>query len=82
MSKVKSRGKTQAPAPTPVDRLTEGEAAAELEGLASEIARHDALYYRQDQPEIIRRHILPELAKWAEQGEAPETTRATNFGPG
>ena len=52
MSKVKSRGKTPAPAPTPVDRLTEGEAAAELERLASEIAHHDALYYRQDQPEI------------------------------
>ena len=41
-----------APAPTPVDRLTEGEAAAELERLAREIAHHDALYYRQDQPEI------------------------------
>jgi DNA ligase (NAD+) len=50
MSKVKSRGKT--PALAPVDRLTEGEAAAELERLASEIAHHDALYYRQDQPEI------------------------------
>ena len=32
--------------------MTEGEAAAELERLASEIAHHDALYYRQDQPEI------------------------------
>ena len=52
MSKAKSRGKTPAPAPTPVDRMTEGEAAAELERLASEIAQHDALYYRQDQPEI------------------------------
>jgi DNA ligase (NAD+) len=52
MSKAKSRGKTAAPAPAAVDRLTEGEAAAELERLASEIAHHDALYYRQDQPEI------------------------------
>ena len=52
MSKVKSRGKPAAPAPTPVDRLTEGEAAAELERLAREIAHHDALYYRQDRPEI------------------------------
>jgi DNA ligase (NAD+) len=52
MSKVKSRGKPAAPAPTPVDRLTEGEAAAELERLAGEIVHHDALYYRQDQPEI------------------------------
>jgi hypothetical protein len=32
--------------------------------------------WRGDQPEIIRRHILPELTKWAEQGDAPETTRA------
>ena len=32
--------------------MTEGEAAAELERLAGEIAHHDALYYRQDQPEI------------------------------
>jgi hypothetical protein len=32
--------------------------------------------WRGDQPEIIRRHILPELSKWAEQGDAPETTRA------
>ena len=52
MSKVKGKGKTAAPAPTQVDRLTEGEAAADLERLASEIAHHDALYYRQDQPEI------------------------------
>ena len=52
MSKGKSRGKTAAHAQTPVDRLTEGEAAAELERLAREIAYHDALYYRQDQPEI------------------------------
>ena len=52
MSKAKGRGKAQAPAPTPVDRLSEAEAAAELQRLAGEIARHDALYYRQDQPEI------------------------------
>jgi DNA ligase (NAD+) len=36
----------------PVDKLTESEAGAELERLAAEIARHDALYYRQDAPEI------------------------------
>ena len=52
MSKAKGRGKAPAPAPTPVDRLSEAEAAAELERLAGEIAHHDALYYRQDQPEI------------------------------
>ena len=32
--------------------MSEAEAAAELERLAGEIAHHDALYYRQDQPEI------------------------------
>jgi DNA ligase (NAD+) len=52
MSKAKGRGKAQAPVPTPVDRLSEAETAAELERLAGEIAHHDALYYRQDQPEI------------------------------
>ena len=35
-----------------VDKLTFEEAAAELERLASEIARHDQLYYRKDAPEI------------------------------
>lgn len=32
--------------------LSEAEATAELERLAKEIARHDALYHRQDAPEI------------------------------
>jgi DNA ligase (NAD+) len=32
--------------------LSEAEAAAELERLAAEIARHDELYHRQDAPEI------------------------------
>jgi DNA ligase (NAD+) len=36
----------------PVDRLTAGEAAAELAWLAVEIERHDRLYYRKDAPEI------------------------------
>src|SRR5262245_50023364 len=35
-----------------VQRLSEAEARAELERLAREIARHDALYYRDDAPEI------------------------------
>ncbi len=34
------------------ENLTEEQARAELERLAKEISRHDALYYRQDQPEI------------------------------
>src|SRR5215831_12543641 len=36
----------------PVENLTEEEAAAELERLAAEIARHDQLYHQQDAPEI------------------------------
>src|SRR6187431_433507 len=34
------------------DQLNEAEAAAELERLAREIARHDELYHAQDAPEI------------------------------
>ncbi len=37
---------------TSPEALSEAEAAAELARLAGEIARHDALYYRQDAPEI------------------------------
>ncbi len=36
----------------PVEKLTEADARQELERLAGEIARHDALYYRQDDPEV------------------------------
>ncbi|MCB1518290.1 MAG: NAD-dependent DNA ligase LigA [Hyphomicrobiaceae bacterium] len=36
----------------PVEELTEGEAAAELEFLAKEIARHDIAYHTKDAPEI------------------------------
>ena len=36
----------------PIARLTEAEGKAELKRLAAEIARHDALYYRQDAPEV------------------------------
>ena len=35
-----------------IDTLNEPEAAIELARLAVEIARHDALYYQQDAPEI------------------------------
>ncbi len=37
---------------TPVAALTPLEAADELERLATEIARHDEAYYREDEPEI------------------------------
>ncbi|HLC09403.1 MAG TPA: NAD-dependent DNA ligase LigA, partial [Methyloceanibacter sp.] len=49
----KSKGKAKgAPTLTPVEALDEAAAASELERLAAEIAHHDALYYRQDAPEI------------------------------
>jgi len=35
-----------------VEKLNERQARAELEWLATEITRHDALYYRSDAPEI------------------------------
>jgi len=39
----------------PVEQLTPKEAAAELERLAREIARHDRLYYEKDAPELTDR---------------------------
>jgi DNA ligase (NAD+) len=55
MSKAKTRKKGQAGASLaekPVVELDEAEAAAELARLATEIAHHDELYYRKDEPEI------------------------------
>ena len=37
---------------TPVENLTEDEAAAELAALAADLAHHDELYHGKDQPEI------------------------------
>ena len=52
MSKAKTK-KDQAPrASKLVEQLTEADAAEELARLAAEIVHHDALYYRQDEPEI------------------------------
>jgi DNA ligase (NAD+) len=52
MGKAKTK-KDQAPlAAKPVDALTEAEATDELAQLAAEIAHHDELYYRKDEPEI------------------------------
>jgi len=52
-SRSKKKGGTESPlAAKPVAELGEAEAAEELKRLAAEIAHHDALYYRQDEPEI------------------------------
>jgi DNA ligase (NAD+) len=51
MKKTKGKAKG-APTLTPFEVLSEAEAAVQLERLAAEIAHHDALYYRQDAPEI------------------------------
>jgi len=52
MSKTKTK-KDQAPlAAKPVEALTEVEATDELARLAAEIAHHDELYYRRDEPEV------------------------------
>jgi DNA ligase (NAD+) len=55
MSKSKSNKQEKAGvtlARKPVAALDEAEAAAELARLAAEIAHHDELYYRQDEPEV------------------------------
>ncbi len=43
---------TTATAETPVEALSEAEAAAELASLAQQIAHHDAAYHQHDAPEI------------------------------
>jgi DNA ligase (NAD+) len=55
MSKSKTTKKGKAASSLevkPVDALDEAEAAEALAQLAAEIARHDELYYRKDEPEI------------------------------
>jgi len=51
MSKTKTKKTAQA-ADKPVSALDEAEAASELARLAAEIAHHDELYYRKDEPDV------------------------------
>ena len=61
MSKAKPNNKTKRKDATlaakPVAELDEAEAAAELARLAAEIAHHDELYYREDDPGDQRRRL-------------------------
>ncbi len=47
-----TRKKATSARPTPVEKLTERKAAAELERLAAEIAKHDIAYHQEDAPTI------------------------------
>ncbi len=49
---AKKSPKQARPIDKPIEQLTEVEAAKALEWYAAEIARHDKLYYQQDDPEI------------------------------
>jgi DNA ligase (NAD+) len=51
-AKATAKNATEAQAARPVEALDEEEAAAELAGLAAEIAKHDRAYYERDAPLI------------------------------
>src|SRR5680860_324002 len=52
MSKSKNKKEQASLVAKPVAALDEAEATQELARLAGDIARHDALYYQNDQPEV------------------------------
>lgn len=81
-----ARKKTSIPAPA--DQLTQRQATAEHKKLAAEIARHDALYYRQDTPEIsdaaydaLRTRLLELEAAFPELVAADSPTQRVGAAP-
>ena len=52
LSKIESAGFATHMSDISIEKLTDLEAAAELERLAREIAHHDELYHANDRPEI------------------------------
>lgn len=79
---------------TPVDQLTESAAREELDRLAAELARHDALYHRQDAPEIsdadydaLKRRALeieerfPDLTSPASPSQVVGAAGSSQFAP-
>ncbi|MGZ9113595.1 MAG: DNA ligase LigA-related protein, partial [Brevundimonas sp.] len=79
---------------TPADQLTESAAREELDRLAAELARHDALYHRQDAPEIsdadydaLKRRALdieerfPDLTSPASPSQVVGAAGSSQFAP-
>ncbi len=79
---------------TPVDQLTESAAREELDRLAAELARHDALYHGQDAPEIpdadydaLKRRALeiedlfPDLTSPASPSQVVGAAASSQFAP-
>ena len=78
----------------PVDQLSESDARAELDRLTAELARHDALYHRQDAPEIsdadydaLKRRALeieeafPDLTTAASPSQVVGSAGSSQFAP-
>ena len=79
---------------SPVDQLTESAAREELDRLAVELARHDALYHRQDAPEVsdadydaLKRRALeledrfPDLTSAASPSQVVGAPGSSQFAP-